>query len=515
MKPHPWIPDNGDGTFSNPVIHADYSDPDVIRHGDDFWMVASSFNCTPGLPILHSKDLVNWRLANHAIRQVPHPSYADVRGGCGVWAPAIRFHGGKFWIFFPMPDEGIYVTSADHPEDEWAEPWCLHEAKGWIDPCPFWDDDGQAYLAHAFAMSRSGKKERIHLRPMSPGCRSLLGEGKELFHTPHHLYLEGPKVHKIDGWYYILCPGGGVQTGWQVVFRSRDLMGPYEEKIVLEQGSTGINGPHQGALVDLPDGSWWFLHFQDCGPFGRIVHLQPVRWQDGWPLMGEDHDGNGVGEPVSRWKKPVAGHPVQIPATSDDFDSPALGLQWQWHANHDPSWFSLCARPGWLRLLSRPSSSTDISRLPHFLGQKFPAREFSVATTLDFSGGATGAVAGLAVVGGSSCRFLALRKTDRGQELILGDAEGLEVLATSVRALIQLRVDIRRNGSFHFGFAQEPGNNQEIPREFHSSEGGWIGAKVGLFHSAPDALSISAADFDDFQFLPTTQKPFPINQKQQ
>jgi hypothetical protein len=279
-------------------------------------------------------------------------------------------------------------------------------------------------------------------------------------------------------------------------------MGPYEEKVVLEQGRTEINGPHQGALVDLPDDSWWFLHFQDCGPFGRIVHLQPVCWQDGWPLMGEDHDGNGVGEPVARWKKPVAGQPVQIPATSDNFDSPTLGLQWQWHANHEPSWFSLSARPGWLRLFSRPYSSTDISRLPHFLGQKFPAREFSVATTLDFSGASTGAVAGLAVVGGSGCRFLALRKTDQGQELILGDADGLEVLASSVRALIQLRVGIRQDGSFHFGFADEPGNPQEIPGEFRSSEGGWIGAKVGLFHSAPDALSISVADFDDFQFLP-------------
>lgn len=233
MKSYPWTPDNGDGSYTNPVIHADYSDPDVIRHGDDFWMVSSSFNCTPGLPVLHSKDLVNWRLVNHAIRQVPHPSYTEVRSGCGVWAPAIRFHAGKFWIFFPMPDEGIYVTSATDPAGQWEEPWCLQEAKGWIDPCPFWDDDGQAYLAHAYANSRAGKKERIHLRPMTPDCRQLLGEGQELFHTPHHLYLEGPKVHKIDGWYYILCPGGGVQTGWQVAFRSRNLWGPYEEKVVL------------------------------------------------------------------------------------------------------------------------------------------------------------------------------------------------------------------------------------------------------------------------------------------
>jgi len=497
---YPYSPDNGYGTYSNPVIHADYSDPDVIRHGDDFWMVASSFNCTPGLPILHSKDLVNWRLANHAIRQVPHPSYADVRGGCGVWAPAIRFHGGKFWIFFPMPDEGIYVTSADHPEGEWAEPWCLQEAKGWIDPCPFWDDDGQAYLAHAYAMSRSGKKERIHLRPMSPDCRSLLGEGKELFHTPHHLYLEGPKVHKIDGWYYILCPGGGVPTGWQVAFRSRSLWGPYEEKVVLEQGGTEINGPHQGALVDLADGSWWFLHFQDCGPFGRIVHLQPVNWVDGWPLMGQER--NGVCEPVSRWKKPVAGFGPDIPATSDDFSGAMLGLQWQWHANHRDDWASLGQRTGFLRLFGGVVGSTDISRYPRFLGQKFPARSFLVEVDLDFSGGSPGTIAGLAITSGSGSHFIGLRRKGDAAELVLGSPEGIEILGESVALETRLRVSVHPDGGLVFGYARPDSGFAEVPREFQAREGGWIGAKVGLFHLATDAGTPGHADFARFHFFP-------------
>ena len=240
---YPWTPDQGDGTYRNPVLHADYSDPDVIRRGADFWMIASSFNCTPGIPILHSYDLVNWTLVNHAIRQLPHPRYAAVQPGCGVWAPAIRFHADKFWVFFPMPDEGTYVTSANDPAGEWSEPWLLQEALGWIDPCPFRDEDGKAYLIHAYANSRAGKKERLHVRPMSPDCRHLLGEGREIIHTLHHPFLEGPKVHKLDGWYYILAPGGGVSAGWQVAFRSRNLWGPYEEKIVLEQGCTPIKGP--------------------------------------------------------------------------------------------------------------------------------------------------------------------------------------------------------------------------------------------------------------------------------
>lgn len=498
--PFPWIPDNGDGTFSNPIIHADYSDPDVIRHGEDFWMTSSSFQCTPGLPILHSRDLVNWRIVNHALRQVPHPSYSEVRRGCGVWAPAIRFHAGKFWIFFPMPDEGIYVTTADDPAGEWSEPWCLAKARGWIDPCPFWDDDGSAYLAHAYAFSRSGKKERIHLRPMSPDGTHLLGGGKELFHTPHHTYLEGPKLHKHQGWYYILCPGGGVQSGWQVVFRSREIWGPYEEKVVLEQGPSPINGPHQGALVDLEDGTWWFVHFQDCGPFGRIVHLQPVRWEAGWPVMGRDTDGNGIGEPVAGASKPLPFSEISIPATSDDFSSAALGLQWQWNANNAPAWHSLTARPGFLRLYGAHCPSLDLTTYPRFLGQKFPARAFVTSTDVDVSAAATGSLAGLAVSSGSGAHFLALKRLDVGSELVLGAAGTVTVLGCLPTERADLAVEVFPDGSFQFllpqGLAATPSPL------FQAVEGGWIGARVGLFHFSPEQADTGYADFSRFSFSP-------------
>ncbi len=496
---HPWQPDNGDGTYSNPIIHADYSDPDVIRHGEDFWMLSSSFNCTPGLPILHSKDMVNWQIVNHAIRQVPHPRYAQVQPGCGVWAPAIRYHGGKFWIFFPMPDEGIYVTSALDPLGEWAEPWCLQEAKGWIDPCPFWDDDGTAYLAHAYANSRAGKKERIDLRPMSPDCRMLIGEGKELFHTPHHLYLEGPKVHKIGEYYYIMAPGGGVQTGWQVAFRSKNLWGPYEEKIVLETGSTNINGPHQGALVDLADGSWWFFHFQDCGPFGRIVHLQPVQWKEGWPMIGEDYDGNGVGEPVTKWKKPLTGFPVDVPATSDAFQSGKLGLQWQWHANHESSWYSLIEKPGNLRLFAGRADSTDLSKYPRFLGQKFPARQFRVTVDLDTSGLEPGGIAGLGVTSGSGSHSLGVRRGLRGLDLILQKPESVELVSADVPSCLRIAAEIFPDGRFQFLYQCSPDSFETIPRFFVAQEGGWIGAKVGLFHLC-ESHPAGHADFARFEF---------------
>ena len=262
---YPWTPDQGDGTFCNPIIHADYSDPDVIRVGEDFFLTASSFNCTPGLPILHSKDLVNWTIVNHAVRNLPHPRYSEFQAGCGIWAPSLRFHAGKFWIFFPMPDEGIYVTTANHPTEKWSEPHRVHEGKGLIDPCPLWDNDGQAYLVHAYARSRSGLKHMLRVRPMAPDGSRLLGEGQIVFHEPtRHPTIEGPKFLRRDGWYYILAPAGGVKTGWQVALRSRNIYGPYEDRIVLQQGNSSVNGPHQGALVDSTGGDWWFVHFQGC-----------------------------------------------------------------------------------------------------------------------------------------------------------------------------------------------------------------------------------------------------------
>jgi len=472
---YPWLPDQGDGTYCNPVICADYSDPDVVRAGDDFYLTASSFNCTPGLPILHSKDLVNWTIVGHALKNLPHPRYEMVQPGCGVWAPAIRFHVGKFWIFFPTPDEGIYVVTADHAAGAWSEPHLVQEGKGLIDPCPLWDDDGKAYLVHAYAKSRSGIRHLLRVRPMAPDGSKLLGEGKIVFHDPErHPTLEGPKLLKRDGWYYILAPAGGVETGWQVALRSKNIYGPYEDRIVLAQGDTDINGPHQGALVDTPDGGWWFLHFQDAGLYGRIVHLQPVRWEDGWPLMGKDC------EPVRRHAKPIhlPSEKPCAPQTSDEFDGPKLGLQWQWHANHHDHWYSFGARPGWLRLFPQPAAaSPDLQ--PNLLLQKFPARSFAVETALEISSGQTGEEAGLVITGGTQI-MLGIQHDGTKNRIMLRVAEQSKILLDTKAGLVKLRVEVKDGGRCSFSFA-EGGDFVSVPQPFQARKGAWIGAKLGLY----------------------------------
>ncbi|MGC4030347.1 MAG: glycoside hydrolase 43 family protein [Tepidisphaeraceae bacterium] len=478
----PWMPDLGDGTYKNPVLYADYSDPDAVRDGDDYWLTASSFNCTPGLPILHSKDLVNWTLVNHAIKNNPDPRkvFATYRGGEGVWAPAIRKHDGRFWIFFPLPDEGIYVTTATDPRGEWSEPWCLLEGKGYIDPCPLWDSDGQAYLVHAYANSRIGIKHRLRVVPMSPDGKKILGDGKVVFDEPiRHPTCEGPKWEKRDGYYYILAPAGGVATGWQLVLRSKNVYGPYEEKIVLEQGKSPINGPHQGALVDTPTGEWWFLHFQDDGLYGRVVHLQPVQWKDGWPLMGVDADGNGVGEPVLTHKKPnLPTQPIAVPATSDEFDAATLGLQWQWNANHPATgWHTL--GNGKLRL-NAIASDLGLLHAPNALCQKFPARSFTAETELHVAGDDANAQAGLVILGLKHAALLIHQKDgQRVISVVVND----EIKATDPLPsdTAKLRVTVADGGLCTFAFAR-PGdaNFTPIGEAFQATEGHWIGARVGL-----------------------------------
>jgi beta-xylosidase len=367
-----------------------------------------------------------------------------------------------------------------------------------IDPCPLWDDDGNAYLVHAYAGSRAGIKNRLRVCPMAPDGSRLLGEGKIVFQQPEkHPIIEGPKFLKKDGWYYILAPAGGVATGWQVALRSKNIYGPYEDRIVLKQGGTVTNGPHQGALVDTADGGWWFVHFQDAGVYGRIVHLQPVDWRDGWPLMGRN------GEPVLRFQKPhvAGGSPPSIPQTSDEFNSGILGLQWQWHANHQDYWHSLTARQGWLRLFPQTVSNGNLAATPNLLLQKFPARSFAVETLMDFAPQNDGEEAGLVVMGRTHAA-LAVQCAGGKRQIVFRDNDKDEVIRTFSGHRIKLRVEVADGGLCTFNFAEE--NDFVLTTEtFQAAAGHWIGAKIGIYTlNWEPKIPASHADFKYFRFQP-------------
>lgn len=510
-----WIPDNGDGTYRNPVIYADYSDPDAIRVGEDYWMTSSSFNHVPGLPILHSRDLVNWKLVNHALPVlVPEDHFSRAYHDDGVWAPSIRHHDGKFYIYWGDPDFGIYMVTADDPVGAWSKPVLVKPGKGLIDPCPFWDEDGKAYLIHAWALSRAKINNILTLHRMSPDGKQVLDEGKVVIEGDEKTgwrALEGPKFYKRDGWYWVFAPAGGVAQGFQGAFRSRDIWGPYEKRIVLHQGATAINGPHQGAWVTTPQGEDWFLHFQKTPIHGRVVHLQPMRWTDeGWPLMGTDADGDGTGEPVIVHRKPAAGGdvPKDAPATSDEFEGAKLGLQWQWPANPREEWWSLKAAPGWLRLrcMPAPDGSSRWST-PHLLLQKIAAPEVVATTHLRFEPRAEGDEAGL-IVFGNDYAVLSLRKSGGGLRLVLaacadarkGSAEKELASIEAPSGSVFLRATIKADGVCQFSWSADGEKFSQLDPVVKVKPPRWTGVKAGLFASArAGEKSRGHADFGWFR----------------
>ncbi|TFW32661.1 glycosyl hydrolase 43 family protein [Massilia horti] len=491
----PWVADLGDGRYKNPVLHADYSDPDAIRVGDTYYMTSSSFNSAPGLPLLESKDMVNWELVGHALpRQVPLEHFARARHGDGVWAPCLRYHDGKFWIFSPDPDFGVYVVTAEKFEGPWSEPHLLLPGKGIIDPTPLWDDDGKAYLLHGWAKSRAGINNLLTLRRMAPDASRLLdSEGKTVIDgnkIANYRTLEGPKFYKANGWYYVFAPAGGVEDGWQAVFRSRSVEGPYEVRTVMDKGKTPINGPHQGAWVRAQDGSDWFIHFQDKGAYGRVVHLQPMRWVDGWPVIGEDGPTSGIGQPVLTYKKPVAGFPAKVPATSDEFDGRTLGLQWQWNANSDPRWFSLTERPGMLRLRTQvvPEANGYVRAAPSILSQKLPAPVFVVNTHVQLNDANEGDRAGL-IINAMQYAWLGLRKSGGATQLVYTTCTPAKVRCTEASTVVlpqapsslYLRMNMAEGANASFSYSTDNVHFTPAGQPLKISKGRWVGAQMGLF----------------------------------
>ncbi|MBR1699792.1 MAG: family 43 glycosylhydrolase [Bacteroidales bacterium] len=402
--------------YRNPVLHLDYSDPDVCRAGEDYYMTASSFNCFPGLPVLHSKDLVHWEPVGAALLTYDPLFRETVQHGKGVWAPAIRYHDGWFYIFCGDPDRGIFMVRTQDPAGSWEKPVWLVREKGFIDPCPFWDEDGKAYLSHAAAGSRAGLKSVLFVAPMSPDGTRLTGPSRIVFDG--HLTeptIEGTKFYKRDGKYYLFAPAGGVATGWQTVLRSDSPWGPFEERIVLAWAPGTVNGPHQGAWVEGPDGSDWFLHFQDKGAYGRIVHLQPMVWRpDGWPVIGEDPDGDGVGQPVQEWTAPAL---CEKPETSAPGPY-GIGLEWQYPAIPSPYWHS-ALQEGGVRLYSvEQEGRNGLWNCRNLLLQKFPAERFTLTARLSFcpNPALRGEEAGFLVMG-NDYALLRLTDTEKGTRL--------------------------------------------------------------------------------------------------
>ncbi len=389
--------DQGNGTYKNPVLPSDYSDIDCIRVGPDYYAISSTFQFSPGMVILHSRDLVNWAILGHVVTDLtqigPELNWDKMnRYGKGIWAGAIRFHDNKYWVYFGTADEGYFMSTASNPAGPWAPLHPVLKEKGWDDCCPFWDDDGQGYLVG----SHFSDGYKIHLWKLTADGRDLVPDSDHVIHQSRG--SEANKLYKWNGYYYHLFSEVYAEGRVVMMERSKNIFGPYDESKQLNHADKPFKEPNQGGLVQTEKGDWyWYTHHGTGDWAGRINSLLPVTWADGWPILGEV-GADGIGSMVWSGKMPVTGTTIITPQTSDEFSETVLPPQWEWNYQPRADKWSLTENPGSLRLHAfQPLQPDAFFKAGNTLTQRcFQATANEVIVKLDLSGLTDGQKAGLA-----------------------------------------------------------------------------------------------------------------------
>jgi beta-xylosidase len=484
--------DNGDGTYTNPVIYSDYPDPDVIRVDSTYYMVSTTMFIFPGVTILKSYDLVNWEYCANAVQRMDFSRCYNL-DGCnryshGQWATSLKYKDGKYYLLFITLDEGGFLCTATKPEG----PWKIRKLpRGFYDPGLFFDDDGKIYVAHGY--------NTIYVTELDT---NFMAKSNDVLVYTGDIRpgLEGTHVYKINGYYYLYCTYGG-GDGFQVALRSRNIYGPYEQKIVIRDNGNLGTGIHQGALIQTQTGEWWSVIFQDGGALGRFPTLQPVTWIDDWPMLGV----NGKG--VVTYKKPNVGkeYPIKILPTSDEFDGTMLGMQWGWNHNPDSTKWSLAQNPGYLRL-STVKVVSNLRNARNTLTQRiFAYYSRTIATTatvrMNVDNMLDGDVAGLAVFQ-DPYAFIGIKRTN-GQKYVIMVNNGKSIDSAAVNSSTVYLRAYAHYGTSRASFAYSLDNQSftklgnELSMRFNLSI--FTGNKFCLFNYA----TISTGGFVDFDWFRT------------
>jgi beta-xylosidase len=496
--------DQGDGTYANPVLPADFSDLDAIAVGDNFYAVSSTMQYSPGMTVLMSKDLVNWRIVGGVVPDLtaidPELNWDRMnRAGRGIWAGAIRWHDGKFWVYFATPDQGIFMSTAKSAAGPWSPVAAVMSASGWDDTCPFWDDDGQTYLVttHFAAEGAAGTKYNIHLFKLSADGRTILPGSDRIIHQSRG--SEANKLYKWNGLYYHYYSEVRPEGRVVMMDRAKSLDGPWETRQLIHVHDAVDKEPNQGGIVQAPDGKWWFFTHQGKGDWeGRAAVLLPVEWLDGWPVLGKV-GADGIGNMVWRNRKPVEGSPKTSVVTSDEFDAPLLKPEWQWNYQPRAGMWSLTERKGYLRLHAfAPLRPGDLRAVGDVLTQRaFRSSNNEVTVRLDVSGMADGEEAGLSHFA-KTYASVGLMQSE-GVRVISVDENGARVSGPALKQpVIWLRSTWGFDGVSQFSYSLDGKAFVAIGDPYQLTWGSYRGDRVGLF--TVNANTAGWADFDSVRY---------------
>ena len=470
-----------DGTYHNPVLPADFSDLDCIRVGDDYYAITSTMQYSPGMAVLHSKDLVNWDIISHAvedIRQIgPELNWDSMnRYGRGIWAGSIRYRDGKFFVLFGAPDEGFFTTYADNPAGPWAPLTTLLAEAGWNDCSAIWDDDGKAYfIGNKF-------KDRLYenyIFDMATDCSSIDFESRQLVFQGDG--REAAKLIKVGKWYYIIYSRTGGGSRYMAAKRAESMQGPWSEEKQITALNRESNEPNQGGIVEGPDGKWYFFTHHGRGEWeGRAASLLPVSWIDGWPIPGKvGEDGLGY----MSWSGKM---PTQIERKQksfrDNFDGTSLNDNWEWNYYPRNDRWSLSEREGWLRLQAvKPLRDNDLKKTPNIITQRlYRSNHNEITVKMDVRNMAEEQIAGLChyartyVYLGVSCI--------NGETKIVFNENGVSQAKDINNAKdIWLRSIWGLNGINRFSYSTDGTDFYEFGNPYPFAWADYRGTRVGLF----------------------------------
>ena len=515
--------------YTNPVLRGFHPDPSVCRVGDDYYLVTSSFEYFPGVPIFHSRDLVNWQQIGHVLNRPSQLDLDGIKSSAGIFAPTIRHHNGIFYLVTTLVGAkkrgNFYVTATD-PRGPWSDPYFLPDAPG-IDPSLFFDDDGKVYYTgnrRPDNIPPESKLREIWLREINLKTCTWVGPTKVIL-TEGALHgassAEGPHLYKRNGYYYLMIAEGGTGANHAVtIFRSKDISGPYEgnkKNPILTHRHLGRDFPiactGHADLVETPAGEWWMvlLAVRPYGDFdynlGRETFLTPVTWEDGWPIVNPGFGRVTFSGPAPRLKQQALDSPLSITS----FDSKELGFEWNFIRTPRADFWSLQERQGWLRLKLRPEKISEL-KSPSFIGRRITEFKFSASTLMSFSQKKDAESAGMVIIMNNdfNYRMEVLQENTKPILRLTQRKDGVENIIAEKKldsATIYLRISASKPSEYNFDFAESKNQWTELKHGVDArilsrrSSGGYTGTMVGLYSSSNGEISDNFADFDWFEYV--------------